>query len=94
MGKVAQDLTDVGARLWFYLFQLPRDIHQHAHAALGHDVFLQFPVEDANTCRITLIDGEGLLDLWVKYYDKVDEDGRQMLPIKPVHFLDLEASTT
>jgi restriction system protein len=44
--------------------------------------------------RITLIDGEGLLDLWVKHYDKVDEDGRQMLPIKPVPFLDLEATST
>ena len=41
--------------------------------------------------RITLIDGDGFLDLWVEHYDRVDEDGRQLLPIKPVYFLDLEA---
>jgi restriction system protein len=40
--------------------------------------------------RITLIDGDAFLDLWVEHYDRVDEDGRQLLPIKPVYFLDLE----
>jgi restriction system protein len=43
--------------------------------------------------RITLIDGDDLLDIWVDVYDKVDEEGRQLLPIKPVHFLDLAATT-
>jgi restriction system protein len=42
--------------------------------------------------RITLIDGEGLFDLWVEHYTKVDEEGRQLLPIKPVYFLDLETT--
>jgi restriction system protein len=41
--------------------------------------------------RVTLIDGEGLLDLWVEHYPKLDEDGRQLLPVKPVHFLDRDA---
>lgn len=41
--------------------------------------------------RVTLIDGEGLLDLWVEHYENLDEDGRQLLPIKPVHFLDRDA---
>ncbi len=27
--------------------------------------------------RITLIDGDAFLDLWVEHYDRVDEDGRQ-----------------
>lgn len=44
-----------------------------------------------STRRITLIDGEGLLDLWVEHYDRLDEEGRGLLPIKPVHFLDLDA---
>jgi len=44
--------------------------------------------------RITLIDGGGLVDLWVLHYHKVDDEGRQLLPIKPVHFLDLEATAT
>jgi len=42
--------------------------------------------------RITLIDGEGLLDLWVEHYERLDEEGRELLPIKPVHFLDLDAA--
>lgn len=42
--------------------------------------------------RITLIDGEGLLELWVEHYGRLTDEGRQLLPIKPVHFLDLEAA--
>ena len=38
--------------------------------------------------RVTLIDGEGLLDLWIEHYLELDEDGRQLLPVKPVYFLD------
>jgi restriction system protein len=38
--------------------------------------------------RITLIDGDALLDLWVEHFDRMDEDGRQLLPIKPVYYLD------
>jgi restriction system protein len=40
--------------------------------------------------RITLVDGEAFLDLWVEHYKQVDEEGRGLLPIKPVHFLDLD----
>jgi restriction system protein len=42
--------------------------------------------------RITLIDGERLLDLWVDHYNALDEEGRDLLPIRPVHFLDLDAA--
>jgi restriction system protein len=41
--------------------------------------------------RITLIDGDAFLDLWVEHYARIDEEGRQLLPIKRVSFLDLEA---
>lgn len=44
--------------------------------------------------RITLIDGDGLLDLWVAHYGEVDEEGRDLLPIKPIYFLDAERSVT
>ncbi|MBA2256756.1 MAG: restriction endonuclease [Thermoleophilaceae bacterium] len=43
--------------------------------------------------RITLIDGDALLDLWVLHYERIKEEGRQLLPIKPVHFLDLDAAS-
>jgi restriction system protein len=42
--------------------------------------------------RITLIDGEGLLDLWVEHYKRLDEEAHNLLPIKPVYFLDLDAA--
>lgn len=39
--------------------------------------------------RITLIDADVLLGLWIEYYAKIDEAGQQLLPIRPVYFLDL-----
>lgn len=44
--------------------------------------------------RITLIDGGTLLELWAEHYDQIDEEGRQLLPIRAVHFLDPSASST
>ncbi len=38
--------------------------------------------------RITLIDADVLLELWIEHYSKVDENGQQLLPIRPVYFLD------
>ncbi len=44
--------------------------------------------------RVTLIDGDELLKLWFEYFERIDEDGRQLLPIKPVYYLDPSASST
>lgn len=41
--------------------------------------------------KITLLDNEDLFDLWIKYHDKLGEQDRRRLPLKPVHFLALEA---
>lgn len=41
--------------------------------------------------RITLIDGDALVELWSEHYDRIDEQGRQLLPIRAVHFLDADA---
>jgi restriction system protein len=38
--------------------------------------------------RVTLIDGEALLRLWVENFRKISEEGRQLLPIRAVHYLD------
>lgn len=38
--------------------------------------------------RITLVDGDGLLDLWIEHYENLDETGKALLPLKPVYFLD------
>ena len=37
--------------------------------------------------RITLIGLERLFDLWVEHYLKLSEEDRQLLPLKPVHYL-------
>jgi restriction system protein len=37
--------------------------------------------------RLTLIDLKKLVDLWIEHYDKLDDVDRQLLPLKPVHYL-------
>ena len=39
------------------------------------------------TFRITLIDLEAFFDLWVEYYDRLTETGRERFPLKPIFFL-------
>jgi restriction system protein len=41
------------------------------------------------TRRISLLDADDLIDLWVKHYDKISESSRQLLPLKPIHYLAL-----
>jgi restriction system protein len=36
--------------------------------------------------KITLIDLESLMDLWIEYYPKLSQEARQRLPLKPVYF--------
>jgi restriction system protein len=40
--------------------------------------------------KITLLDNEDVFDLWIKYHDKLSDQDRRRLPLKPVHFLALE----
>lgn len=40
--------------------------------------------------KITLLDNEQLFDLWVEYYEKLKEEDRRRLPLKPVYFLSPE----
>jgi restriction system protein len=37
--------------------------------------------------KITLIDRERLVELWIEYMDRLSEDARQLLPLKPIYFL-------
>jgi len=43
--------------------------------------------------RVTLINGDDLLDLWVEHWAAIDEEGRQLLPIKAVYFLDTSGTS-
>jgi len=37
--------------------------------------------------RITLIDLEKLVDLWIESYEKLEDRARQRLPLTPIYFL-------
>lgn len=37
--------------------------------------------------RVTLLDSEALFDLWIQYYDKLDDQARRLLPLRKVYFL-------
>jgi len=37
--------------------------------------------------RITLIDLDRLVELWIEHFERLDDEARQMLPLKPVYFL-------
>jgi len=37
--------------------------------------------------RITLVDLDRLVGLWVENYDRLDESAQQLLPLRPVHYL-------
>ena len=39
------------------------------------------------TRKLTLLDLEKLVDLWVKNYDKIEESDKRLLPLKPVYYL-------
>lgn len=37
--------------------------------------------------KITLLDSQNLVDLWIEYNDKLEKDKRYLLPLKPIYFL-------
>ncbi|PAW76987.1 MAG: restriction endonuclease [Verrucomicrobia bacterium Tous-C9LFEB] len=39
--------------------------------------------------KLTLIDGQKLLALWVEHYSKLKDTPRRLLPVKPIYFLNL-----
>lgn len=44
-------------------------------------------VRSQSVRRVTLLDLEKLFDLWVTHYTRVDEERRQLLPLRPIHYL-------
>jgi restriction system protein len=41
--------------------------------------------------QVTLVDLQQLFELWVEHIDKLDEEARDLLPLKPIYFLAPEA---
>lgn len=50
----------------------------------------QFEARGHETRRITLLDLDQVLELWIANYDKIDQRRRALLPLRPVHFLAME----
>ena len=40
--------------------------------------------------KLMLLDAERLFDLWVEHYAKIPDDKRQLMPLKPIYYLNLE----
>lgn len=47
----------------------------------------QMEARTKETRKLTLIDLEKLVDLWIEHYDKVSESDKRLLPLRPVHYL-------
>lgn len=47
----------------------------------------QIEARTHETRRITLLDLNQLLEMWIEHYESVDEQRRRLLPLRPVHFL-------
>lgn len=46
------------------------------------------PAEEASRSkRITLVDGAKLVELWTEHFEKLDNEARRRMPVKPVFFL-------
>ena len=37
--------------------------------------------------RVTLADAQKLFDLWAEHYDRLSDEARRRLPIRPIYFL-------
>lgn len=44
-------------------------------------------IRSQETRKVTLIDRQRLVDLWVEYNDKLEKDKRSLLPLKPIYFI-------
>jgi restriction system protein len=47
----------------------------------------QVEARTKETRKLTLIDLEKLVDLWIEHYDKVSESDKRLLPLKAIHYL-------
>lgn len=47
----------------------------------------QVEARTKETRKLTLIDLEKLVDLWIEHYDKVSESDKRLRPLKPIHYL-------
>lgn len=41
--------------------------------------------------KLMLVDAQRLFDLWVEHYDKIPDEQRRLLPLRPIYYLNLES---
>ncbi len=47
----------------------------------------QMEARTKETRKLTLVNLEQLVDLWIEHYEKVSESDKRLLPLRPVHYL-------
>jgi len=53
----------------------------------GFSAEAQAEARNQEVRRISLMDVDELIDLWVEHYDRIPESSRQFLPLKPIYYL-------
>jgi restriction system protein len=53
----------------------------------GFTTDAEFEARGQERRRITLVDMEKLVRLWIEHYGRLSEEDRSLLPLKPIHFL-------
>ncbi len=79
----ATDVSDLRA---FMAVLGPRDVGIFVSAG-GFTKAARDEARNHETRRLTLLDLEQVLDLWISHYDRIAEDKKLMLPLRPVYYL-------
>jgi restriction system protein len=79
----ATDVSDLRA---FMAVLGPRDVGIFVSAG-GFTKAARDEARNHETRRLTLLDLEQLLDLWISHYGRITEDKKIMLPLRPVYYL-------
>ena len=84
--KREKDKTDVKGLRSFMSQLNPGDVGVFVTLG-GFTSDAESEARNSETRRITLVDRSDLFDLWVRHYDAIPAEDRQLMPLKPVHYL-------
>lgn len=84
--KREKDKTDVKGLRSFMSQLNPGDVGVFVTLG-GFTSDAESEARNSETRRITLVDRSDLFDLWVRHYDTIPAEDRQLMPLKPVYYL-------
>jgi restriction system protein len=84
--KREKDKTDVKGLRSFMSQLNPGDVGVFVTLG-GFTSDAESEARNSETRRITLVDMSDLFDLWVRHYDAIPAEDRQLMPLKPVYYL-------